>query len=186
MASSKPPTRLICCVDGTYCTPDGPRGLGQGNISNVYRICASVKVGRCLDEISQKEFIQEKIYEDGIGSADNIGRFEKVKAGILGHGYKAIIQRVYERCCLLEATDEVWLYGFSRGAYICRAVAGLLCNIGSLQSAGTHRFESEYSKSLEAYENPEKRAVIGPGQVRCFRNIQSLVSCEACHILIMG
>ena len=165
--SSKPCTRLICCVDGTYCTPDGPRGKGQGNISNVYRVCASVKVGQCFDPVSQKEVIQEKMYEGGLGSEDNIGRLDKFKAGVWGDGFKDIIRKVYKRCCRLEPTDEVWFYGFSRGAYIVRAVAGLLCNMGALQSADTEDFEAEYASALKGYEEPEKRAVYGPGQVSC-------------------
>ena len=161
MSTSKPRTRLICCVDGTYCTPDGPSGKGHGNISNVYRICASIKVGTCYDEVNKQEVVQEKVYEEGVG-CDEPSSFRKLRAGVLGKGFKNIIKRVYERCCMLHAEDEVWLYGFSRGAYIVRAVARLLHHIWALQSAGTSNFESDYNKALKVYLSPERRSACGP------------------------
>ena len=166
MAFSKPPTRLVCCVDGTYFTPDGSDGKGHGNITNVYRIYASIKTGKCFDQIAQKDYIQEKIYESGVGSADDIKWYDKTKAGVLGSGFENIIRRVYESCCKLDVNDEVWLYGFSRGAYIVRAVAGLLHWVGALQSAGSEDFEAEFLQALRFYvNNKENRSRYGPGQV---------------------
>ena len=165
MAPGSLPTRLVICIDGTYCTADGPDGKGHGNTSNVYRICASVKEGRCVDQATRQEFIQKKEYEPGIGSADEVGSWQRLKAGVWGDGYKDVIQRVYEECCKLDARDEVWLYGFSRGAYIARAVGGLLHYIGALKSAGGPQFKAEYSKALKVYKNSEQRSRIGPGQV---------------------
>lgn len=163
MASSGIPTRLIYCVDGTYCTPDGTDRRGHGNISNVYRIYASIKKGRCFDENTNKEFNQEKFYEHGIGSADDLNFFDKAKAGASGKGYKDIIRRVYKKCCTLEESDEVWLFGFSRGAYIVRAVAGLLHHIGALQSE--QDFDYVYPKALQQYVSTENRPELGLGQV---------------------
>lgn len=158
MTFSKPPTRLICCVDGTWCTPDGSDGKGCCNITNVYRIYASVKTGKCFDAITQKEYIQDRIYEPGIGSADELKWYDKTKAGVRGTGFGNSIRRVFERCCKLEATDEVWLYGFSRGAYIVRAVAGLLHWIWALQSAGSEGFEAEFFKALRFYVETRENA----------------------------
>lgn len=164
MSPSKIPTRLICCVDGTYCTPDGTHPRGRGNISNVYRIFASIKKGYCRDEVNGKEFNQEKIYEQGIGSADDLNLYQKAKAGVLGEGCQNIIRRVYQRGCKLDDTDEVWLFGFSRGACIVRAVAGLLHHIGALQSA-EQEFRSNYDKAMKYYLQLENRSIIGLGQV---------------------
>ncbi len=165
MANSSLPTRLICCVDGTWCGPDGPNGKGYGNITNVYRIFVSIKEGRCLDPVTQEEYLQEKFYEEGIGFADEMSTLDKAMAGIWGTGFKDIIKRVYRRCCLLDEKDEVWFYGFSRGAYIVRAVAGLLHYIWALRSAHGEDFDSEYSRALKIYENAEQRRRCGPGQV---------------------
>jgi len=164
MAYPKIPTRLIYCVDGTYCTPDGTNHRGHGNISNVYRIYASIKKGRCCDENTKQEFNQEKFYEQGIGSADDLKFFDKAKAGASGQGYKDIIRRVYKKCCTLEESDEVWLFGFSRGAYIVRAVAGLLHHIGALLSV-EQDFDSVYPKALQQYVSTDNRRELGLGQV---------------------
>lgn len=162
------PIRLVICIDGTYCTADGPDGKGHGNISNVYRICASVKQGQSFDEVKRQVIFQKTQYEEGIGSADEVGSWDRFKAGVWGHGFKATIKKVYKECCKLNARDEVWLYGFSRGAYIARAVAGLLHYIGALTSAEGPQFEAEYSRALAVYGNSEQRSRIGPGQV-CYR-----------------
>ena len=81
MASSRIPIRLIYCVDGTYCTPDGTNRQSHDNISNVYRVFASIKRGPCFDEYSKHEFYQDKYYEEGVGSADDLSLFDKAKAG---------------------------------------------------------------------------------------------------------
>ncbi|KAL8783816.1 MAG: hypothetical protein Q9213_004362 [Squamulea squamosa] len=177
MASSGLPTRLIYCVDGTYCTPDGTHPRGRGNISNVYRIYASVKKGYCVND-DKKEFNQEKVYEPGLGSADNLNLLEKAKAGASGKGYKEIIRRVYKKCCTLNDTDEVWLYGFSRGAYIVRAVAGLLHHIGALQSVEKD-FDSVYPQALKRYVRADNRSELGLGQfVGVFDTVKALDDAE--------
>ena len=165
MSQDSVPVRLVVCIDGTYCTPDGPHRRGNGNISNIYRICASVKRGLCQDVLTGRRIIQEKHYEPGIGSADEIGSWSRLKAGVYGTGFKDIIRQLYEKCCGLESKDEVWLYGFSRGAYIARAVAGLLNHLGSLKSAGTPKFQADYKRALEIYSDKEWNWTIGRGQV---------------------
>ena len=165
MAPRSVPVRLVICVDGTYCTADGPHGKGDGNISNIYRICASVKSGLCHDPVTGRQIRQEKHYEAGIGSADEVRSWSRVKAGVYGTGFKDVIRHLYEKCCLLDSKDEVWLYGFSRGAYIARALAGLLHYIGSLTSAGTSQFETDYKRALEIYGNSARNSTVGQGQV---------------------
>lgn len=164
MASSEIPTRLIYCVDGTYCTPDGTHHPSYGNISNVYRIWACIKKGRCFDKESKKEFNQEKHYEAGLGSADDIKLLDKATAGMIGKGYQDSIRRVYRECCRLKQSDEVWLFGFSRGAFVVRAVAGLLHHIGVLQS-DEQDFDKMYLQALKKYVSADNRPEPGPGQV---------------------
>ncbi|KAF6841016.1 hypothetical protein CMUS01_03680 [Colletotrichum musicola] len=53
----------------------------------------------------------------------------------------------------LRPEDEVWLYGFSRGAFVVRAVAGLLHYISALTAADNSDdvFEKDYNKALKTY-----------------------------------
>ena len=85
-------------------------------------------------------------------------------SGAQGKGFKSIIRRVYKRCCSLQETDQVWLFGFSRGAYIVRAVAGLLHHIGALQSV-ERDFDNMYEKALKRYVSTDIRSDLGLGQV---------------------
>ena len=110
MASTTPMRRLVCCVDGTYCTPNGMHKRGYGNISNTYRVRASIKQGVCQDSVTNKEVKQETIYKEGIGSADDINLYEKAKAGISGKGYKHMIREIYERCCMLDENVSLVLW----------------------------------------------------------------------------
>lgn len=42
--------------------------------------------------------------------------------------------------------DEIYLFGFSRGAYTARAVAGLVCQFGLLTKAGLEGFGRVYER----------------------------------------
>ncbi|KAH9216224.1 hypothetical protein DL95DRAFT_460511 [Leptodontidium sp. 2 PMI_412] len=173
------PTRLIVCVDGTWCTADGPRRSDYQNNSNIYRLCASIKTGVVTD-ISGQKFKQVKHYAAGIGSSDDIAVLERLRTGIFGAECIKQIKQIYELCCV-EAShpqDEVWLYGFSRGAYVVRAVAGLLHYLRALTSAGTPAFDHDYSKALRVYEAMQKarraeNAKLGPGQIHDFLGASS-------------
>ncbi|KAK3725183.1 hypothetical protein LTR37_000694 [Vermiconidia calcicola] len=137
------PTRLIICVDGTSYTAPGV-GKSTANQTNVHRIYAGVKRGICFDTRSGETYNQVAQYSTGIGSADGI------QVGVFGSGYLKQIQEVYESCCRLTGgKDEVWLFGFSRGAFVCRAVAGLLNTFGAMTSAGQPEFERDFKKLLK-------------------------------------
>lgn len=63
------------------------------------------------------------------------------------------IRIIYEECCRLTGPeDEVWLYGFSRGAYVVRAVAGLLHYMRALKSATTASFDDDCHEALKVYQ----------------------------------
>jgi len=164
------PTRLIVCVDGTWCTADGQHGNNHKNNSNIYRFCASVKEGEAEDSFGNK-FIQKKRYLPGIGSKDDIALFDRLQTGIFGAECIKQIKEVYELCCMLAPgpLDEVWLYGFSRGAYVVRAVAGLLHYLRALTSAGSPAFNEDYKLALKVYESMQKakalkqNSTLGPG-----------------------
>ena len=143
------PTRLIICVDGTQQSTSGT----QGSQTNIHRIYASVKRNECIDPASGTSFRQAVKYFPGIGAAENVISTDRIQAGVLGQGYLKQIQDVYEHCCQLKGEDdEVWLFGSSRGAFIVRAVAGLLHNFGAVASAGQPEFARDFKKVLKDAE----------------------------------
>ncbi|KAI0191886.1 hypothetical protein F4808DRAFT_453599 [Astrocystis sublimbata] len=159
----KIPVRLIVCVDGTWFDPDGGNEK-HGNVSNTYRVYASVAEGICKNA-SGEVYMQKKIYIAGLGSEDNISRIEKLYDGAFGWKSFDHIKNVYRECCRLTDQDEVWLYGFSRGAYVVRAVAGLLHHLRALISAGLadKTFDQDYKEALKMYENRQKKFQINEG-----------------------
>lgn len=159
------PRRLIIGVDGTWCTADGAHGRGEGNVTNVYRICSSIKIGLVTNTKTGLPISQESYYEPGIGSADDIGSWSRIQAGVFGEGVQDKIRDIYRKCCALNENDEIWLYGFSRGAFIVRAVAGLLTNVGALTASSDAQFKEQYKGLLKIYGSNAKRSTVGMGQV---------------------
>ncbi|KAG5751827.1 hypothetical protein H9Q70_005517 [Fusarium xylarioides] len=146
------PVRLIICVDGTWCSPDGPHGKRNQNVTNIYRFHASIKKGVCNDG-----FYQEKEYFSGIAAEDGIGYGERLFAGMLGTPCIEQISNVYEYICKSTGPeDEVWLYGFSRGAYVVRAVAGLLHYLRAIRSAGEACFKKDFDLALKVYKKMQQ------------------------------
>jgi uncharacterized protein (DUF2235 family) len=109
---------------------------------------------------------QEKIYVNGIGSAEDLQILERLRLGAFGHKSLDQIRDVYQECCRLDGpNDEVWLYGFSRGAYVVRAVAGLLHYIRAVTSADLPTFQEDYKQALSVYAKMQKQDKLGEGQV---------------------
>jgi uncharacterized protein (DUF2235 family) len=145
---SHPPKRLIICVDGTWCSEDGV-GLGR-NQTNIYRIWASVQKGICHDTTTGARWVQDTCYFKGLGTADELDLPKRLIAGAFGKGYSDQIRKIYRRCCELNGQDEVWLYGFSRGAFVVRAVAGMLHHLRAIKSTG-QQFERDFQEALLLY-----------------------------------
>lgn len=142
------PTRLVICVDGSQYSPSS-----GGIETNIHRIYASIQVGKVTDSANGGVFKQEVKYVPGIGSADDAFSKDRIQANVLGQGHLKQIQDVYESCSQLDAErDEVWLFGFSRGAFVVRAVAGLLHNFGAVATAGQPDFAKDFKKVLKDAE----------------------------------
>ncbi|KAI1266061.1 hypothetical protein F5Y18DRAFT_416856 [Xylariaceae sp. FL1019] len=129
-----PVKRVVACVDGTWYDPNGLVTRREGNNSNIYRIYSSVKQGTFIHD--QRAVKQVAYYETGVG-------LDKQHLDIFNDSINTSrdacdqqVNRIFSFCCqqLTEATDELWLFGFSRGAYVLRTVADLfhqLCNLGT-------------------------------------------------------
>jgi len=104
--------RLLVCCDGTW------QDLKTDYPTNVVKLVQAVK-NKGDDNISQIVF-----YDAGIGTG---GKMDKIFGGALGKGIDRNILDCYRFLILnYEPGDEVYLFGFSRGSYTVRSLAGLI------------------------------------------------------------
>jgi uncharacterized protein (DUF2235 family) len=116
--------RLIVCCDGTWNTPD------QIAVTNVRRLY------HALDDTDQRENEQLVYYQSGVGTGggDLLGW---LSGGVAGVG---LSQNVMDAYRWLSTTyrheDRIALFGFSRGAYTARSLAGMIAACGLLDTSG--------------------------------------------------
>lgn len=141
--------RLIVCCDGTW------QDLNQKFPGNVLKISQAVKP-------TAKDGVKQVVYyDDGIGSDTGIPlarKIEKIGGGAFGWGIDHKIQDAYRFLCLnYEPGDEIYLFGFSRGAYTARSLGGLLYNSGLLRRECLRKLSAAYelyrSRAEEAKPN---------------------------------
>lgn len=107
-------TRLIVCYDGTWNNPDQEEN-GIPSPTNVFKIHNALK-----DDASQQIY-----YHPGLGSEPGV--IHKVLGGAFGIGIRRHICSGYHWLASnYRAGDEIYLFGFSRGAFTARSLAGLL------------------------------------------------------------
>ncbi|KAK0941013.1 hypothetical protein LTR29_007431 [Friedmanniomyces endolithicus] len=145
------PTRLVLCIDGT------PVKSG-GSQTNIQRVSAAIKQGRCLDSLTSELYRQESHCIPWTGAAEDTFSADRLAPGVLGQTHIKQVQAAYEKCSQLVGNkDEVWLFGFGRGAYVARAVAGLLHQVGATASAGQPEFVNDFKKVLKETERQAGR-----------------------------
>lgn len=106
--------KLIILMDGTWNDENGQNN--DGLVTNI------VHLSRILINDEENQLVQ---YHRGVGNDDDNGWFEKVWGGASGDGVQQIINNAY--IDLVEAWkpgDQLYLFGFSRGA----AAARMLCS----------------------------------------------------------
>lgn len=105
--------RFVVCCDGTW------QELTNSDATNVVKIAQAVK------PVTQDKIPQIVFYDQGIGTAES--GIEKIAAGAFGWGIDQNIQDAYRFLCLnYSVEDEIYLFGFSRGAYTVRSLAGMI------------------------------------------------------------
>src|ERR1700712_2571258 len=112
--------RIITCSDGTW---NKPGTLDRGSVvkTNVERMynticsCGEDKIEQC------------KIYDQGVGTG--YAERDKIFGGLTGLGLDKHIQDMYTFICLnYQPGDDIFLFGFSRGAYTARSIGGFVRN----------------------------------------------------------
>lgn len=131
--------RLIVCCDGTW------QDLEQSYPTNV------VKMAQAIKPIDDNDIYQIVYYDEGLGTKQInskesiIDILTKINGGALGLGIDHRIQDAYRFLCMnYQPDDEIYLFGFSRGAYTVRCLAGLIYNSGLLDGKFIHHVPQAY------------------------------------------
>jgi len=157
--------RLITCTDGTWDKP-GDKIDGKSLDSNVCLLYNAV-LEKCDDGTRQL-----KVYDTGVGSG--YGLKNKLMGGITGQGIDKKIKDVYTFLMLnYEKGDEIYLFGFSRGAYTARSLAGFIRNCGILKPQFLHLLDQAYSlyRDRNDYTTPDSDMMVSFRKNFCFENV---------------
>lgn len=132
--------RLIVCCDGTW------NQLNDRVPTNLRRL------SRLIPSSSSDGTAQLVHYQDGIGTQ----WYDKLPGGAFGAGIDGKIQEVYRFLCdRYVADDEIYLFGYSRGAYTVRSLGGLIDCVGLLPADQADQVEAAYS--IYRIQNYDKR-----------------------------
>ena len=127
--------RLAIFCDGTWNSPDQAHN-GTACPTNVSKLAAAV-----LPKAAGT--VQRIYYHRGVGTGP---WFDRLFGGAFGVGLSDNIRHAYR--FLVETFtpgDELFLFGFSRGAYTARSLVGLIRNSGLLRREHADRIDDAYT-----------------------------------------
>jgi uncharacterized protein (DUF2235 family) len=129
------PKRLVVCCDGTWNTADQQHD-GRPCPTNVTRFALGVA------EQGEDGVPQQVYYQRGVGTRPG----EHLGGGAFGVGLSRHVQEAYRFVVEhYEPGDELFLVGFSRGAYTARSTVGLVRNCGILRREHAGRLKEAYA-----------------------------------------
>lgn len=153
---------LIVLCDGTW------QDLNQPFPTNVVRLLEAI-APQTSDGKDQIVY-----YDEGIGTQQvsiepsPIDNLIKVAGGALGLGIDHRILKCYRFLCLnYRPGDSIYLFGFSRGAYTVRSLAGLIYNCGLLKSEHVRMITHAYS--IYRKPNSDKEGAPSGSEAIAFR-----------------
>jgi uncharacterized protein (DUF2235 family) len=147
VSSTSPPLTL-----GTWQDSDAPAvdksKFSPSNISLLSRAVVQVTTGTIPGIQPGTE--QIVYYQQGVGTSSSL--LERLRGGAFGDGLMENVREAYGFIVHnWTEGDEIYLFGFSRGAYTARSVAGLISRFGLLTKRGMDKF----GDVIAAYEDPD-------------------------------
>lgn len=131
---------IVVFSDGT-----GQEG-GKGNNTNVYKLF-NVVLDRSPEQIA--------FYDRGLGTG-----WRKFTGNVAGAGISKNIKECYQFIFEnYQTDDQIYLFGFSRGATTVRSLSGLIHLVGILPRSRPELIDQAYK--IYKIKNPEKRKAAG-------------------------
>jgi uncharacterized protein (DUF2235 family) len=146
VADTDPCRKLIVCCDGTWNEP-----YQEGAPTNV------VKMVRAIRPVDAQGVPQIIFYHPGVGTGNWLDRF---MGGTMGFGLSANVQSAYDFLASnFVDGDLIFIFGFSRGSFTARSLAGLIGLIGLLEKRDMDLFPRVY----DIYRSIKYRHVLTDG-----------------------
>jgi len=133
------PKNIVICADGTGNTTIKGRG------TNVFKLYEAVDGN---GHRSNPALVQQvAIYHDGVGTESM--KWLRIFTGATGFGLSRNVKQLYgELARVYEPGDRIFVFGFSRGAFTVRTLAGLIntCGILDVTRYGSN---SKFQKGID-------------------------------------
>lgn len=131
--------RLVICCDGTWNSADQEEN-GAPCPTNVVKLASRVAK-------RDGDVVQLTYYDQGVGTGNN---FDRITGGAFGEGLEENIHEAYRFLIFnYEPGDEIFIFGFSRGAFTARSLGGMIRKCGILDRVAMPR----YREAVELYRN---------------------------------
>lgn len=122
--------RLVMCCDGTW---NSAEQVSPTNVTQLYR---------AVRDEGNDGTRQCKFYHDGVG----VRPLERLLGGACGFGLSRNVKDTYQFIVdNYEPGDDLFFFGFSRGAFTARSTAGLVRNVGILRPRHAQRINEAYA-----------------------------------------
>lgn len=159
--------RLVLCCDGTWNRADQTTEQGDACPTNVVRFAYLT---------AQRDGATPQIlfYDQGVGTGN---RVDRMTGGAFGRGLEDNIHDAYRFLIAnWEPGDQIFLLGFSRGAFTARSIAGMVRKCGILKRLSVRQYRqalAHYRQRGEA-DHPDDpvyrdfraaHSVAGPGPI---------------------
>lgn len=157
--------RLIICADGTWDTPDYidkdkkseqqerlqvPSGKPEEKIlynKPIREPTNVVKMARAIKPTAEDGTVQVVYYDTGVGTG--LGLYDKFIGGGFGVGLSYNILDCYRFLAdNYDDGDDIFLFGFSRGAFTVRSLTGMLHRCGLLTKDDAYYIPEAYEHYL--------------------------------------
>ena len=144
--------RISFCCDGTWNRLDAP------NSTNV------VKLVKYILPTAADGTAQVNYYDEGVGarSTSRFPKIDKVLSGMFGWGLMDRLEAAYRFLVFnYDPGDEIFIFGFSRGAYTARSLAGLIRNCGIPRQSNAHRMHEAIARyrSRDPSDHPDSDSI---------------------------
>jgi uncharacterized protein (DUF2235 family) len=166
--------RIVVLIDGTW------NKEGNETDTNVAKLDSANKIQAFIKATAANGIVQHVHYHDGVGTEGDL--IQKVLGGVIGLGLKKIIQDVYEFIVAdYVSGDEIYIFGFSRGAYAARALAGLIGASGIQRERDASVFEVAWRHYRVAPSVRQQPQTAGARDQKTLADYNALAAKQAFH-----